>query len=384
MQIRQPTRLVALDTEVFDSANFHYQSKFFKKLIELVKDGKVCLYLTTVTQQEVMAHIENLTQQASSSFKSLHKQFRKQAKILHNSPRFKSLLDFSLNEEELCNELKEQFNQFIKESQIEILSVDGVLAEYVFNKYFKILPPFKDGQKKYEFPDAFAIAAIEEKAKIENRRIYVISGDRDWLEASNQSEYLIYKESIDKLLTEIIEQESREVDLCYKILDDNWNEVKNEISDSFSSLDFYLSEDFAHGYVELGSESIELVVEGIKIIDKSIVDINDDEVDYPIVTFELKTEVSYTANISYSSKEYAYWDSEDDTYYGIEEVEGTVSQKILISVELEVILFRDELDNLCFNGVENIDLDPNGSIGNIMLTPDKFEETQEEFDSCFF
>ncbi|MBX9255533.1 DUF4935 domain-containing protein [Desmonostoc muscorum CCALA 125] len=382
-RIRQPIRLVALDTEVFDRENFNYQSRAFTKLIELVQDEKICLYLTTVTQQEVMAHIEHLTQQASSAFKNLHKDFRKQAKIIYNSLIFQKLLNLSLNNDELSNELKEQFNEFIKKSKMEILGIDAVSAEYIFTKYFKILPPFKNGQKKHEFPDAFAIAAIEEKAKTENRKIYVISGDHDWEKASNQSEYLIYKESIDKLLTEIIEQESSEVDLCYKILDDNWSEIKNEISHSFSSREFSLSDDFAHGYFELGSEYIEVVVEEIIIIDKSIVDI-DEEVESPVVTFELKTEIIYTAYISYDSTEYAYWDSEDHTYYGIEKVEGKLHQKVLTPVELEIILFRDESYNLCFNTIENVDLDPNGLIGTIVLTPGEFEEIEEEFDSCFF
>ncbi|MGF2039666.1 MAG: PIN domain-containing protein [Nostoc sp. CmiVER01] len=382
-KIRQPTRLVALDTEVFDRENFNYQSTSFKKLIELVQDEKVCLYLTTVTQQEVMAHIEHLTQQASLAFKNLHKEFRKQAKIIHNSLKFKILLNLSLNKDELSDELKEQFNEFIKESQIEILTIDAVSAEYIFTKYFQILPPFENGQKKHEFPDAFAIAAIEEKAKTENRKIYIISGDPDWQKASSQSEYLIYKESIDKLLTEIIEQESSEVDLCYKILDDNWGEIKNEISHSFSSREFSLSDDFAHGYFELGSEYIEVVVEEIIIIDKSIVNI-DEEVECPVVTFELKTEISCTLYISYDSTEYAYWDSEDHVYYGIEQVEGKVPYKLLIPVELEIILFRDESYNLSFNAIENVDLDPNGLIGTIVLTPGEFEEIEKEFDSCFF
>ena len=53
-RIRQPTRLVALDTEVFDRLNFNYQSTSFKRLIELVEEEQICLYITTITHQEII------------------------------------------------------------------------------------------------------------------------------------------------------------------------------------------------------------------------------------------------------------------------------------------------------------------------------------------
>jgi PIN domain len=246
--IKQPIRLVALDTEVFDKANFNFQSKIFQKLIELVRAEKISIYLTTITHQEISEHIHRKAKQAASGFKKLHKDFREQAKIIYYSSKFQKLLNLKLEEEELLNELREQFSDFIEKSQIEILSIKTVSPEDIFAKYFKSIAPFHNGQKKHEFPDAFALAAIEEKAKKENRKIYVISGDKDWLEASNQSEHLIYKESIDKLLEDIIAQECDEIHLCYKIFEDNLEVIKEEISSIFIEGEFSLSDDFAYGY----------------------------------------------------------------------------------------------------------------------------------------
>jgi predicted nucleic acid-binding protein len=48
MRISSPTRLVFFDTEVFIKANFNYQSTSSKKLIELVEEEEVELYLTTI------------------------------------------------------------------------------------------------------------------------------------------------------------------------------------------------------------------------------------------------------------------------------------------------------------------------------------------------
>ncbi|HLO47653.1 MAG TPA: PIN domain-containing protein, partial [Kamptonema sp.] len=80
MEIRQPARLVALDTEVFVRNNFNYKSTLFVKLIELSESEKIYLYLTTVVQREVLAHIHQEVQEAKKNFEKLHKEFRKQAK----------------------------------------------------------------------------------------------------------------------------------------------------------------------------------------------------------------------------------------------------------------------------------------------------------------
>lgn len=381
-RIRQPTRLVALDTEVFDRANFNYKSTSFKKLIELVKENKICLYITKITHQEIIDHISQAAQQAALAFKNLHKEFRKQAKIIHSSVKFNNLLYSSINSEDLFNELKEQFDIFLEETEIEILTLDNLSVENIFSKYFKNLPPFNAGKKKHEFPDAFAIAAIEAKAKVENKKIYIISGDKDWLEACNHIDNLIYTADIDKFLADIINQEYQEIDVCYKIFDDNLNTIKEQIEDDFVQKEFTLDDDFSY-CVDFGSEEIDIDVDKIEIIDRYIVSIDDSEVEYPLLIFELKADISYTAHISYDSTEYAFWDSEDEIYYNLERIKGKVQQKISMSIEVEILLFRDESYNLCLNAVEYVDLDPNGSIGTIMLTPEKFEYIPDDFDSCF-
>ena len=252
--------------------------------------------------------ISQAAQQAALAFKNLHKDFRKQAKIIHSSVKFKHFLSSCINTEELFNELKEQFDNFLEESEIEILTLENLSVDNIFSKYFKNIPPFNQGKKKHEFPDAFAIAAIEAKAKIENKRIYIISADKDWCDACNHIDNLIYIESIDKFLADTISQEYKEIDICYQILDDHLNTIKEQIEDSFVQKEFTLDDELSY-CVDFGSEEIDIDVDTINIIDRYIVSIDDSEVENPLLTFELKVDISYTAHISYNSTEYAFWDS---------------------------------------------------------------------------
>lgn len=218
MQIKQPVRLVAIDTEVFDKANFNYGSTAFKQLIELVEEEQIVLYLTNITFQEILSHINREASKAIAAFKKLHKEFRSQSKIIYNSQTFNPLLKIDFKEEDLKKELQEQFNTFLEETSLEVISIEDVSSEEIFSKYFDVSPPFKEGSKKSEFPDAFSIAALENKSRSEGKKIYVISGDNDWKSACENNNHLIYLESIEKFLDFLLkEKDADRVEVLYEI-----------------------------------------------------------------------------------------------------------------------------------------------------------------------
>lgn len=347
---------VFLDTEVFIRANFNYSSRSFQKLLELVDEEKIFLYLTTINYQEILANLNQEVKKASAAFKKLHKGFRQEARIIYNSTELKPLLSFSFDEEKFYQELEKEFFNFIEESEAEVISINGVLPEEIFAKYFKNNPPFKEGDKKHEFPDAFAIAALEKKADHEGEKIYVISGDSDWESACKKSNNLVWLESIDKFLEFIISEESKKIDLYYECLDENLSKITQEIANKFvDEIEFSISDAYTY---EWGSEDIEVKVELVEIDDRSIVDIEDN-----FLVFELSVDICFTANISYDSLEMAIWDKEDQRYYNVETIEETVEQNITIPVEVE--LLYNQQDFSC--QIENITLDPQKSIKNIEI-----------------
>ncbi|MEM8719170.1 MAG: PIN domain-containing protein [Cyanobacteria bacterium P01_G01_bin.39] len=185
MVFNYPTPIfrIFLDTEVFVSANFNYQDSSFTKLVDLVNNDELVLYITTVTRNEILSNIEKEVHNSDSSLKTIHKEFRKNAKILYNYQNFKSLFSLNHNKDETCQELKNQFLNYLEKIKAQVISVDQVSPEDIFDQYFNNLPPFKEGKKKYEFPDAFSIAALEKEAMNNDFKIYVISRDNDWQKA---------------------------------------------------------------------------------------------------------------------------------------------------------------------------------------------------------
>jgi predicted nucleic acid-binding protein len=366
MRIPSPTRLVFLDTEVFIKVNFNYQSTSFKKLIELVEEKEVELYLTTITRQEILDNLAQEAKKAKSAFKQLHKEFRKKAKILDNLAELAQVLSFSFDEEKIDGELEQQFLNFLDEAKVNILSLEKVSSEEIFDKYFQKSPPFSE-KKKYEFPDAFTIAVIEKKAEIEKKQIYVVSSDSDWASTCQENENLIWLDSLDKLLEKIIIETSKKLDLCYEYLENNLKAIEQKIADQFLEIEVVLSD--AYEFVEFGSEDIEIEVHSVKIIDKSLVN-----VDKPFIIFELRAEISFSANISYDSLEMAVWDKEDERYYNVETVEDRVDQTITLPVEVELSFSIDNLGNISIDEIENVTLNSHQSIDTIEIKPDWYED----------
>jgi len=381
MEMKPSPRLVALDTEVFDSHNFNYKSQVFQTLIKLVKEEKIKLLLTSITLREIRSHITEGAQLASKAIKQavndLHnKRFKpqrevKRIKITANSDSLykfeKAVQDLAPNFEQINQELLNQLETFLLEIEYDMIEVDQVSVVEIFEKYFSGSPPFGMGKKKSEFPDAFVLLSLQQEAKDRNRRIYLVSGDSDWKNFSSLSENLSLVEKLDELLEIIIrETDSDEVDVCYEIFVGKEVEIKEYIESKFSNLDFSIDLS-GSSLIEWGSEEVEVEVNSVDIINSSLVNIDDSDADQPSVIFEVMAEVKYDAKVSYESLESAIYDREDDRYYGGEMVNTVFTESIVLSVEVTLTLSRDKDYSLFDAEIVNIEIDPNKTLGEIVI-----------------
>jgi PIN domain len=381
MEIKPPPRLVALDTQVFDSYNFNYNSQAFQTLVTLTQQEKIRLLLTSVTLNEIRAHIIEGAELASKAVEQAvndlnKKRFKpegdmKRIKISANSDLLydfkKKVQELAPNFEQINQELLDQLDAFLEETDFKTIEVDKVSVVEIFENYFSGTPPFGEGKKKYEFPDAFALLALQKEAKDRNKIIYVVSGDSDWEKFCSSTENLFVIGKLDELLEIIIrETDSDEVEVCYELYSDKKYEIERYIENNFSDLDFSI--DLSRtSLIEWGSEEIEVKVNSVDIIDSSLVHIDDSDSDQPSVVFELEAEVNYDANVSYESLEYAIYDREDGMYYGGETIDTVFTQSIKLNVEVTLTLSRDKDYSLCDANIEDITIDPNNTLGEIVI-----------------
>ena len=70
----------------------------------------------------------------------------------------------------------------------------------LFEGYFAGKPPFGTDKKKFEFPDALALNALERAAEVRGIGILVVSKDKDWRNFCDNSSHLYIVENIESAL----------------------------------------------------------------------------------------------------------------------------------------------------------------------------------------
>jgi hypothetical protein len=73
-------------------------------------------------------------------------------------------------------------------------------VDKVFDDYFEQRPPFS-AKKKSEFPDAFVVSSLVEKARAIGKKIYVVSGDPDLRACCENVNELIVADSMSEIIS---------------------------------------------------------------------------------------------------------------------------------------------------------------------------------------
>lgn len=238
---------VFLDTDVFDKHGRDLSCRNFRRLIRLVEQNVIELFLTTVNEKEIRSHLDG---DARDAFRSLHN-YRRASKFIKRvvpDPQFTA-------EDELPyrNEIQSEFNDFLKRAKVQIIGIDSVSPEAVFNDYFSSVAPFATGDKKSEFPDAFAIAAICIWSETHRSPVFVVSGDKDWKAAFRNGTAIKFNASIEALMEIFVEAEK--VAAIKEYLESHREQITEKILQEAGNLDFTLSDSLWNG--ELGCCSID-------------------------------------------------------------------------------------------------------------------------------
>lgn len=319
---------VFLDTEVFVANNFDFSNTIFKQIKSLVSDKKIILLTTPITENEILNNI----QESISKSKTAFKKFKNEGKLLRfsYSTPFHLLWDkFDFNE--ICKEIIGQFNQYCKETKIKRISLEGISIEKVFSDYFNIQPPFNEGNKKYEFPDAFAIAALE-LWSIENKKlIYVISNDDDWKKACElkKGSFIFFKKT-EELLEKIVFYYEISVEQSETIFLNHLDEIIDNITGSFEDLGFYI--DPWNIDIPIDDEHVEKIeVQEVRLVEKFLISAGLEN-----LLFKCTFKVDFSAEIFYIDNSEAAYDSETGSFHFGEDIHKTIPCSSIVPIEINI------------------------------------------------
>lgn len=330
------TRNIFIDTSIFIAQNYSYSGSVFDNLARLAKAKQANIFLSDITIREIEAHIEeDINKAVNASAK-----FKKDARVLRNissSPYAEFFQEIDVGS--VLDNLKRQLEDFIQDIDAETLSTSEVPIGEVFDKYFDRKPPFGDGKKKAEFPDAFVVQALETWCEDNNEVMYAASTDPDFNSYCKYSEKLI---GIDKLAEFISLVEFHDEVLAPAIrdlVDNNTSTIEDAISDSFLDQDFWI--DDQDGDVN------EVRVKSMEVTDMLLL-----EVGQNAAIVQLGVSAKFEADLTYDDLATASYDSEDKVLLPWRKIDETVDREEDFTATLHLLHDVEEPDYFEIDSVE--------------------------------
>ena len=140
---------VTIDTNVFDAAKYDFsENSTLSLLINYVQKGKIKIVLSDIVIREAKKHIcEQASKLCGLARKLRTEALNESTENLIDYVGLHRLLEIS-NKKEIVDKATELFENFIKNINAEILSLDLINLDAILYDYFSINPPFESSEKK--------------------------------------------------------------------------------------------------------------------------------------------------------------------------------------------------------------------------------------------
>jgi hypothetical protein len=138
--------------------------------------------------------------------------------------------------------MEQEWKQFQRHFKVVQLTDNGNL-ERVIDWYFEKKPPFGEGKKAKEFPDAIMVSALDKYcAKHKTDKLAVISRDGGFKDASASRPQFVYFESLSAYLEKSIAEQTT-IQRIHKLLEERAGEFRSGIEQHFERLEFTVEQE---------------------------------------------------------------------------------------------------------------------------------------------
>lgn len=311
------TTYVFLDAEVYDRANYDFGNDRFSRVQKLAQGRELHLLTHEVTIQEVECHIHRRLDEAVSSVqRSVKKHY---VVRIANDHRIKAVEQ--LDAAPLVDQVKSTFRTFLKDSMATSIALSDTSVQEVCEWYWNTLPPFGQGKKKAEFPDAFILSGIDSWHKRTGSSLYIVSQDDDLRKACEARPYCFHVASIEELLGEFHPaEEFAEVNL---FVEEHWEDIKEAITAEFLNATFIVDQP--------DGEAEDPEVHEVDFVEWYCVGIDEDE-----AIVDGKCRITFEVHASWLDPDTGMWDSEDKVMLFQETTTATVQNVWDTSVQIRI------------------------------------------------
>jgi hypothetical protein len=227
-------RNLFLDTSVFVRAQFNFDSRQLQAVRSLVVDGRIAVLTTEITLREVRARIRALLEDAAAS---------RVPWILRRSslPDVQERCD-PIDVDAIERDLLRQLDEFLASIDVHTVPLENSVLPPVLDKYFNREPPFGVGKNKAEFPDAFALAALEAWCGRNDSTLAVVSFDTAMLASCPAQGPLFGYGELARYLDEVASEDEALSEFVREAIWQHEDEMREGAREAFSELEFTLTD----------------------------------------------------------------------------------------------------------------------------------------------
>ncbi|WP_279342879.1 PIN domain-containing protein [Geothrix paludis] len=286
---------VFLDTSVLAGQQYNFGSATLTSFSDVAKEKGLRLVLPAPTSSEIERQIKFRSDEALKALDEA----RRKAPFLKKWKHWPEKPTNIFQEWEVKRIAIQEWKDFLAQFKVVKLNYDDVKIDKIMSWYDSVRAPFREGKKRKEFPDAFAVESLAQYALKQQIYIAVVSEDQDFKAACEHFTSLLYFPSLPKLVEKLLSQEIDLAPIRNSML--NKSDLLNEaVTDSAQEMSFYTND----SDVDLDESEIE----DVELRDVQIVGVGDSEC---TIVFEASLKVRH----KFSWRE---WGGPDGDEYYIE------------------------------------------------------------------
>jgi hypothetical protein len=280
------TKNIFIDTQAFVANNF-FENENLKRLAEFGNKEIVNIYLTEITINEIKSNIKEDLLNAQDEINRFKKSISGKSKILKNVDEYKQYIDLPiLNLDIDFNKLTKELDEFIKYGKVSIIPYDTANLKNIVTRYFNKEKPFGTGKKKYEFPDAIVLSALEHWCLKNQFQIYIVGNDNDMKEYV--SEMLLPIPKLRIILDLLNKFENDRTEWITKIFKESEEQIRNKLDERFKEK---IHDEWFH---KIKVKSID--IEDFTFYEESIVQ---DNIDSGETIFQFEFDIFFNVTVEY-------------------------------------------------------------------------------------
>ena len=328
---------VTIDTNIFDAAKFNLGDASTLRILEnYVRRGKIKVVLSDIVVRESKRHIAARVKEVCGIVNTARNSALKvYNEHLISSIGMNEMFRIVESEDDIIAKEEKVFDDFLCAIDAEILGTDLIDINSVLSDYFGAKPPFEEsGKKKSEFPDAFIAQQIRNRFG-ETETVIIVSNDKGFIRACQESENHLFFSSLGKLYNAISKEDAAYDETMAVIKDLQLRisaAVKEYIKDN-ENIDVHgLSYD--KDGIESGYDYNEFYLHGISDVTFSVHSVDEISDNISIVTLSCKADIS--ADCYYEDYANAPWDPEEKEYVFVDTIQMREEHKARFGCRIEI------------------------------------------------